>query len=79
MKLSPSKAPTLSDLTPRELEVLHWLAKGKTNSETGTILGCEEKTVKKHRNHIYEKLCVPNALSAAIFYWEAKLDVPAMA
>ncbi len=72
MKPSPSKAPTLSDLTLREVEVLHWLAEGKTNFETGIILGCKERTVKKHRHRIYKKLCVPNAMSASNFYRQAK-------
>lgn len=62
------KQPTLNDLTPREREVLHWLAEGKTCYETSIILDCAESTVKKHRVHIYRTLGVPNAISAANFY-----------
>src|SRR5437870_5647404 len=35
-------------LTPREAEVLLWIAQGKSNSDIGTILGCAENTVKVH-------------------------------
>lgn len=63
--------PSLNDLTPRERQVLHWLAEGKSSGETGTILGCSEGTVKKHRCRIYDTLGVPNAISAANFYREA--------
>lgn len=71
MKPAPSKVPSLSVLTDRQLEVLHWLAEGKTNYETGIILNCKSGTVKKHRDHIYAKLGVPNAVSAANFYRDA--------
>jgi CheY-like chemotaxis protein/DNA-binding CsgD family transcriptional regulator len=45
-------------LTPREAEVLYWLAKGKTNRDIGEILGSSAATVKKHLEHVYEKLGV---------------------
>ena len=32
-------------LTPREAEVLLWIAQGKSNADIGTILGCAENTV----------------------------------
>ncbi len=70
---TPVKAPSLGDLTPRELEVLHWLAEGKSCWETAQILGRTEETVKKHRCHIYRTLEVANAVSAAAFYWQAKV------
>jgi DNA-binding CsgD family transcriptional regulator len=68
------KSPSLSDLTPRQREVLHWLAEGKTNWETGQIIGCKEETSKKHRRHIYHTLGVANAISAAAFYWQARVQ-----
>jgi CheY-like chemotaxis protein/DNA-binding CsgD family transcriptional regulator len=45
-------------LTFREAEVLMWVARGKTNCEVGTILGCSPRTVNKHLEHIFEKLGV---------------------
>ncbi len=43
-------------LTPREAEVLLWIAQGKSNPDIGTILGAAEGTVRKHVEHIFEKL-----------------------
>ena len=42
-------------LTPRESEVLLWLAQGKSNPEIAVILGTAEGTVKKHLEHIFQK------------------------
>ena len=43
-------------LTPREAEVLLWIAQGKANADVATILGCAENTVKVHAARIFEKL-----------------------
>ena len=52
-------------LTPREAEVLFWVAQGKSNAEVGLILEMSIATVKKHVEHIFSKLGVENR-SAAI-------------
>lgn len=57
-------------LTPRETEVLFWLALGKTGPEIGIILGLAHNTVRKHVQHIYEKLGVENRTSAALRAYE---------
>jgi len=43
-------------LTPREAEVLYWLAQGKSNPDIATILGANVRTVHKHVEHIFQKL-----------------------
>ncbi|HQU83606.1 MAG TPA: response regulator transcription factor [Pyrinomonadaceae bacterium] len=43
-------------LTPREIEVLQYVAKGKRNREIGEKLFITEETVKVHIKHIMEKL-----------------------
>lgn len=53
-------------LTPREAEVLLWLAQGKSNADIGTILGCAENTVKVHVARIFEKLGFENRNAAAM-------------
>jgi two-component system, NarL family, response regulator len=45
-----------SDLTERELEVLHLLAKGLSNREISEILGFTENTAKYHLKSILSKL-----------------------
>jgi DNA-binding CsgD family transcriptional regulator len=52
-------------LTPRELEVLFWLARGKSNAEIGAILLIASATVNKHLERIYPKLGVENRVAAA--------------
>jgi len=52
-------------LTPRETEVLSWLAKGKTNRDIGEILKMSPRTVSKHLEHIFEKLGVETRSAAA--------------
>jgi DNA-binding response OmpR family regulator len=52
-------------LTPRETEVLGWLAKGKTNRDIADILGMSHRTVNKHLEHIFEKLGVETRTAAA--------------
>jgi DNA-binding NarL/FixJ family response regulator len=53
-------------LTPREAEVLVWMAQGKSNSDIATILGNSEGTVKIHANRIFEKLGVDNRHAATL-------------
>ena len=53
-------------LTPREQEVLHWLAGGKTDRDIGDILGISPRTVHKHLQRIYEKLGVETRTAAVV-------------
>jgi DNA-binding NarL/FixJ family response regulator len=57
-------------LTAREAEVLLWIAQGKSNGEIGAILGATENTVKKHVQHIFEKLGCESRNSAALLALE---------
>lgn len=61
---APSRL-TNAALTPRETEVLSWLAKGKTNRDIGDILGMSHRTVNKHLEHVFEKLGVETRAAAA--------------
>jgi DNA-binding NarL/FixJ family response regulator len=51
-------------LTPRETDVLNWLAKGKTNRDIAEILGMSPRTVNKHLEHIFIKLGVETRSAA---------------
>jgi len=53
-------------LSARESEILLWVAQGKTNFETGTILGISSGTVKKHLENIYAKLGVEGRNAATL-------------
>ncbi len=52
-------------LTPREIEVLRWIAEGKSNAEIATILGMSPGTAKQHVQNILAKLGVANRTAAA--------------
>jgi DNA-binding CsgD family transcriptional regulator len=53
-------------LTPREAEVLTWMAEGKSNYEIGVILSASTGTICKHVEHILAKLNVENRTTAAV-------------
>jgi DNA-binding NarL/FixJ family response regulator len=72
---SPKPLMEKLGLTPRESEVLLWVAQGKGNAEIASILSTGESTVKKHLEHIFEKLGVENRGAAALTAIEA-LSIP---
>jgi DNA-binding NarL/FixJ family response regulator len=47
---------TLSDLTPREMEILQLVLAGRTNRAIAAEICICEKTVEFHLNHIYTKI-----------------------
>lgn len=51
-------------LTPRELEVLRLVARGKTNREIGEQLVVSHRTVKRHLDNIFAKLDVSSRSAA---------------
>ena len=55
-------------LTRREVELLAWVAQGKSNPEMGIVFNISPKTVTKHLEHIYTKLGVNSRTGAAILY-----------
>jgi two-component system, NarL family, response regulator len=54
-----------SNLTPREHQVLQFVAKGLTNKEIGHVFGISENTARNHVNSIIEKLEVSDRTEAA--------------
>lgn len=53
-------------LTPREAEILFWIAHGKTNGEIGIILDLATNTVKKHVANLLPKLGLETRIAAAL-------------
>jgi DNA-binding NarL/FixJ family response regulator len=54
----------IENLSPRENEILQYLAKGLLYKEIGTQLSIATDTVRQHIHHIYEKLHVQNRTEA---------------
>jgi DNA-binding NarL/FixJ family response regulator len=62
-----SETSAEEQLTPRELDVLRFLASGATNREIGTALFLSENTVGFHVKHILSKLHLRNRAQAAAY------------
>jgi DNA-binding CsgD family transcriptional regulator len=51
-------------LTRRELEIVQWMSKGKSNREISALLGISAITLKNHVSKLYRKLDVQNRAEA---------------
>lgn len=54
-------------ITPREREIVRWMAEGKTADEIGTILGISGHTVKTLVAHARMRLDVVNSTHLVAF------------
>jgi DNA-binding NarL/FixJ family response regulator len=63
----------LTDLTPRELEVLKLVARGLSNRQIAETLFLTDATVKTHLAHVYSKLGVRDRVQAVVFAYESGL------
>ncbi len=70
-----TSAASTSDhgLSPRELEVLRYVAGGKTNKEIAAELVLSERTVERHVSNIFAKLGVSRRAAATAFAHEHRL------
>jgi transcriptional regulator EpsA len=67
VRATPLAAPEAAadrPLSERERQIMHWIARGKTNPEIGCILRISEFTVKNHVKSIFSKLDVSNRAQA---------------
>lgn len=58
---------TLSDLTPRELEILELVLNGYTNRAIAAEISISEKTVEFHLDNIYTKTGARTRLLAGLW------------
>jgi NarL family two-component system response regulator LiaR len=63
----------LDHLSPREVEVLTVLARGRSNREIARLLSISEETVKAHMSSILTKLRLADRTQAAIFGLQQRL------
>lgn len=70
----PPYATGLSELTPREHEVLGRLGEGKSNAEISSDLDMAEATVKTHVSRLLRKLDLRSRTQAAVLAQELGID-----
>lgn len=58
-------AELLSQLTPREREIVNLVAKGRSSKQIGQALGISYRTVEVHRRHLMTKLGTSSNLEVA--------------
>jgi len=66
----------LAELTPRELEVLRFVARGLSNSDIARQLVLGEATIKTHVARIFQKLNLHDRAQAVVLAYESGLVTP---
>jgi DNA-binding NarL/FixJ family response regulator len=70
----PAVGGPVEELSPRELEVLHLIARGMENAEIAHTLDISPRTAKNHVSSILTKLGLPSRVQAAIYAVRHNLD-----
>lgn len=73
-RLAMAAAPKAGLLTAREIEVLHLVARGKTNRTIAADLVLSEKTVARHVSNILGKLGLSSRSAATAYAYEHDLE-----
>ena len=66
----------LAPLTRRELDVVHLIAAGRTNSEIADSLAVAQATMKTHVNRMFTKLGIESRAHLIVLAYECRYVVP---
>jgi two-component system, NarL family, response regulator LiaR len=69
----PKGKSGVDEISPREMEVLQLIGRGRSNKEIGEKLFIGERTVKTHVSHLLEKLQLQDRTQLAIYAVQNKL------
>lgn len=66
----------LAEFTPRELEVLRLIGRGRSNAEIASELVLGENTIKTHLTRVFAKLGLRDRAQAVVVAYETGVVVP---
>lgn len=66
----------LGALTPKECDVVRYIARGLSNKEIASVMSVSPKTVENHCTHLMRKLCVKDRVDVARFAIREGLERP---
>ena len=69
------ESTSLGALTPREREILLWVARGKSNREIAAVLYLAPGTIRKHLDNVYGKLGVRNRAGAVAHFLSSETTI----
>jgi len=64
--ISSDEAHAVRSLNHLQIEILNWIAEGKSNQQIGTIMNLNERMVRYHVSEIYRKLGIVSRAQAAV-------------
>lgn len=67
----------IDSLTPRQLEVISMIAKGKSNKQTAVLLSINSRTVQKHLEKACKKIGVDTRIELVVIWakWQALQEI----
>ena len=71
LKAKPQAPQNPWGLSPLEMDVLRYVAKGLSNAEVGQVMTLERRTVRTHLSHIYRKMGVNSHVEAVVLALKA--------
>jgi DNA-binding NarL/FixJ family response regulator len=71
LKATPTQPQNPWSLSPLEMDVLRYVAKGLSNAEVGQVMTIERRTVRTHLSHIYRKMGVNSHVEAVVLALKA--------
>lgn len=69
----PGLSPQEMGLTPREVEIITYIAEGESNKGIAQKLGLSEKTVKNHVSNILRKMSLSDRTQVAVYAYRKGL------